>query len=56
MRPGAADRHDQPDYAKLGANLESAKGPYYLKMVGPQKTVEGAAADFDAFLGSLAAK
>lgn len=55
MQPGAAAKHDSPDYAMLGAIVESAKGPYYFKMVGPEETVKAAQGDFDAFVQSLTA-
>jgi hypothetical protein len=39
MTPGEGARHDKPDYRMRAAVIETSKGPYFVKLVGPQKTV-----------------
>lgn len=56
MQPGSAEKNDQPGQAMLGAIVETDKGPYYFKMIGPEATVQAARSEFDAFIGSLTAK
>jgi hypothetical protein len=55
MRPGAAEKHDNPGYRMLAAIVETTAGPFYVKMVGPEKTVAAAANDFSAFIDSIRA-
>ena len=50
VRPGAAERNNQPNYRMLAAIVESPTGPYYFKMVGPSKTV---AEHRDGFVAAL---
>jgi hypothetical protein len=33
--------------------VETPRGPYFIKMTGPAKTVAAADADFKTFVGSL---
>jgi hypothetical protein len=51
--PGGGDPIDKPDYALLAAIIESPKGPYYFKLVGPKKTVDAQAAKFRGLLTSM---
>lgn len=53
VRPGAGERHDQADWAMLGAIVDSGQGAYYFKLVGPKATVHEARAAFDAMLDSM---
>ena len=52
VRPGAAEKHDKPDYTLLGAIVETSTGPYYYKLVGPKDTVAAVEKDFTAFIES----
>ena len=53
MRPGATEKHNSPGYRMRTAVIETARGPYFLKMVGPAETVAAWNASVDQFLGSL---
>jgi hypothetical protein len=53
MRPGATEHFNKPGYRLRAAVIETPRGPYYVKMTGPARTVGAANADFTAFLQSL---
>ena len=53
VRPGSTERHNKPGFRVRAAVVETPKGPYYVKMTGPAKTVAATEADFAAFLRSL---
>lgn len=53
LRPGAAERHNKPNFRMRAAVVETPKGPYFVKFTGPAATVEQASPAFDAFLKSL---
>lgn len=53
MRPGAAEHFNQAGYRLRAAVVETPKGPYFIKLTGPAKTVGAAGAAFDQFLSSL---
>lgn len=53
MRPGATERYNKPGFRLRAAVVETPRGPYYIKMTGPVKTVGAADAAFTAFVGSL---
>jgi hypothetical protein len=53
VRPGAAERHNKPNFRLRAAVIETPGGPYYIKMTGPAKTMGAADADFNKFLGTL---
>ena len=53
VRPGSTERHNKPGFRVRAAVVETPKGPYYVKMTGPSKTVAAAEPDFAAFLRSL---
>jgi hypothetical protein len=53
MRPGATERHNSPGYRMRTAVVETPKGPYYIKLVGPAKTVATWNDGFNQFLSSL---
>lgn len=39
MNPGAGDRQNNPDYRLRAAVIETPKGNYFAKLVGPAKTI-----------------
>lgn len=39
MTPGAGDRHNSPNYRLRAAVIETPKGNYFAKLVGPANTV-----------------
>ena len=53
MRPGATEHFNKPDFRLRAAVVETPRGPYYIKMTGPAKTVAAADADFKKLLASL---
>lgn len=52
MTPGSAARHNKPGFRMKAAVIETAGGPYFVKLTGPVKTVERWDAAFSAFLKS----
>jgi hypothetical protein len=53
VRPGATEHYNKPGFRLRAAVVETPRGPYYIKMTGPAKTMGAADDDFAAFLGSL---
>lgn len=53
MRPGATERYNKPGFRLRAAVVETPRGPYYIKMTGPAKTIGAADAAFTAFVASL---
>jgi hypothetical protein len=53
MRPGATEKHNSPGFRMRTAVVETPRGPYYLKLVGPAAVVETWNKSFDEFLASL---
>jgi hypothetical protein len=54
MRPGSSDHYNKPGFRMRATVVETPKGPYFIKLTGPAKTVESAGTAFDQFLQSLA--
>ena len=54
VRPGSPERVDKPGYRLLGAILTTPRTGYFLKMVGPDKTVAEAKPAFEALVKSMA--
>ena len=52
VRPGATERHIKPGFRLRAAVIETPRGPYYIKMTGPAKTMAAADADFKKFLAT----
>lgn len=50
--PGAPQRPARPGYRLLGAVLESSQGPWFFKLVGPEKTISRWAESFRQFIES----
>lgn len=51
--PGSGEFHNSPNYRLRAAVIETAKGSYYLKVVGPEKTIVRWSQSIDAFLKSV---
>ena len=49
MSPGPP----RPGYRLMGAVVETPEGPWFFKLVGPQKTIAKWAPSFDFFVGSF---
>jgi hypothetical protein len=55
MNPGQASG-PKPNFALLGAIVETPVGKYFFKMTGPKKTVQGARGDFQSLIDSVKMK
>jgi hypothetical protein len=53
MSPGAAERNNKPNFRLRAGVVETANGPYYLKLTGPEKTIAKWDQAFEQFVGSL---
>lgn len=53
MTPGAGDRQNKPNSRMRAAVVETPKGPYFFKLVGPEKTVTQNDQNFMAFVNSV---
>ena len=53
VKPGATEKHNSPGFRMRTAVVETPRGPYFLKLVGPAATVETWKASFNDFLSSL---
>ena len=49
VRPGAAEKHNSPGYRMRTAVVDTPRGPYFLKLVGPAATVATWNASFNDF-------
>jgi hypothetical protein len=56
MTPGSPQRHNKPGFRMKAAVIETAKGPYFVKLTGPAKTIERWDASFAGFLKSARLK
>ena len=56
MRPGSTEHYNKPGFRMRATVVETPKGPYFIKLTGPTRTVDTAGATFDEFLKSLAFK
>ena len=53
MTPGAAQRHNNPNFHLRAAVIETANGPYFIKLTGPARTIAAAEKSFELFLSSV---
>lgn len=53
MTPGAGDRHNKSGYRMRAAVVETPGGPYFIKLVGPGRTVARWEQSVDGFIGSF---
>lgn len=53
MAPGSGTFHNSPNFRMRAAVVETPKGSYFIKLVGPEKTVNNQAQPFETFLKSL---
>ena len=53
VTPGSPQRHNSPNFRLRAAVIETANGPYFIKLTGPAKTVDGAAQAYEQFLSSV---
>jgi hypothetical protein len=53
MTPGSQQRHNSPDFHLRAAVIETSNGPYFIKLVGPSKTISAHDKQFETFLSSV---
>ena len=53
--PGSGERVREEGWRMLASIVETPAGPYYAKLVGPEKTVAHWKASYEAFVGSFKA-
>jgi len=53
IMPGAPEHHNSPGYRLLAAVVETPEGPWFFKLVGPQKTIGKWSESFNMFIGSI---
>jgi hypothetical protein len=53
VTPGAAEKHNSTGFRMRAAVVETPRGPYYLKLVGPADTVASWNTSVDEFLSGL---
>jgi len=53
MSPGAATRNTKPHFRLRAGVVETPKGPYFIKLTGPEKTVTKWDRAFDQFVSSF---
>lgn len=53
VRPGASQRNNRPDHRMIAAVVEGGSGPWYIRVLGPEATVERWEESVDAFFSSL---
>ena len=53
MSPGSGQLHNSPGFRMRAGYIETAAGPYFIKLVGPQKTIAAYEKQFEAFLSSV---
>jgi hypothetical protein len=53
LQPGSSEKNNKPDFRLLGAIVETSQFAYFLKMVGPDKTMKSAKPAFDELIASI---
>jgi len=53
VRPGSSERLDKPNFRLMAAVVETPAGPYFFKLVGPDRTVARWDDTFTTFLRSV---
>ena len=53
MSPGSPSHHNNAGYRMRAGVVETSNGPYFIKLVGPGKTIAKWERAFDQFVGSL---
>jgi len=53
MTPGATERHNKPNFRLRAGVVETANGPYFIKLTGPAKTIAKWDRAFEQFVASL---
>lgn len=53
VAPGSSERHNKPGFRLQAAVIQTPDGPYFVKLVGPERTVQKQDASFTTFLKSM---
>jgi hypothetical protein len=53
IAPGSPQRHNSANFRLRAAVVETAKGPYFIKLTGPAKTIAAHEKAFEQFLASV---
>ncbi len=53
MTPGSAQRNNSPGFRLRAAVIETANGPYFIKLTGPARTVAAFEKQYEAFVSSV---
>lgn len=53
VRPGAAERRNEPDTRMIAAVVEGPGGPWFIRFLGPREDVTKEETAFDGFLATL---
>ena len=53
MSPGSGQLHNSPGFRLRAGYIETATGPYFIKLVGPANTISASDKQFEAFLSSV---
>lgn len=56
MSPGSTEHLNKPGFRLRAGVVDTARGPYFIKLTGPAKTVARWDASFAQFIGSLKAQ
>jgi len=51
--PGSSERHNKPNFRLRAGVVETANGPYFIKLTGPAKTIAKWERAFEQFVGSI---
>jgi hypothetical protein len=51
--PGSTEHHNKPNFRLRAGVVETANGPYFIKLTGPARTVARWDAAFEQFVASL---
>lgn len=53
MSPGSGQLHNNPGFRMRAGYIETANGPYFIKLVGPAKTIAAHEKQFESFISSV---
>jgi hypothetical protein len=53
MSPGSGQLHNSPGFRLRAAVIETANGPYFIKLTGPAQTIAAFDKQYEAFVSSI---
>ena len=56
MSPGSTAHHNKPHFRMRAGVVDTPRGPYFVKLTGPEQTIAKWEAAFNQFVGSLKAQ